>query len=82
MIRHLSKAKVRLPSGGNFSVLRFRQLGMYFGFQGLYVEELDDLSILLTVVNTGDMDSVHGRYQSINEWAAYTYFISNDFTLH
>ena len=43
VVRHLSKEKVRLPSGGNFSVLRFRQLGIYFGFHGLYVEQLDGL---------------------------------------
>ena len=36
VIRHLDGESIALPSGGNFSVLRFRQLGYYFGFHGLF----------------------------------------------
>lgn len=38
VIRHLSREDIALPSGGNFSVLRFRQLGYYFGFHGSFSE--------------------------------------------
>lgn len=34
IIRYIQKENVTLPSGGNSSVLRLRQLGMYFGFHG------------------------------------------------
>ena len=34
IIRYIQKEHVILPSGGNFSVLRLRQLGVYFGFHG------------------------------------------------
>ncbi len=31
---YLAAENVKLPSGGSFSVLRLRQLGIYFGFHG------------------------------------------------
>lgn len=34
IIRYIQKESVILPSGGNFSVLRLRQLGSYFAFHG------------------------------------------------
>ena len=34
VIRYIQKENVKLPSGGTLSVLRFRQLGMKFGFHG------------------------------------------------
>lgn len=34
IVRYIQKENVRLPSGGRLSVLRLRQLGMYFGFHG------------------------------------------------
>ena len=36
IIEYLTVEDLKLPSGGNFSVLRFRQLGYYFGFHGLF----------------------------------------------
>lgn len=35
IIRYIQRENVTLLSGGKFSVLRLRQLGMYFGFHGL-----------------------------------------------
>lgn len=37
VVRYISKEPVMLPSGGRLSVLRLRQLGMYFGFHGRYL---------------------------------------------
>ena len=34
IVRYIQKEDVKLPSGGRLSVLRLRQLGMYFGFHG------------------------------------------------
>lgn len=34
IVCYIQKENVTLPSGGNLSVLRLRQLGMYFGFHG------------------------------------------------
>lgn len=34
IVRYIQKEDVKLPSGGKLSVLRLRQLGMYFGFHG------------------------------------------------
>lgn len=34
IVRYIRKEEVKLPSGGKLSVLRLRQLGMYFGFHG------------------------------------------------
>ena len=36
IIRHIQRDLIVLPSGGRMSVLRFRQLGMMFGFHGIY----------------------------------------------
>lgn len=37
IIRYIQKEIIILPSGGNFSVLRLRQLGVYFAFHGRYL---------------------------------------------
>ena len=34
IVRYIQNENVKLPSGGRLSVLRLRQLGMYFGFHG------------------------------------------------
>ena len=34
IVRHLQKEPIPLPSGGRMSVLRFRQLGIFFGYHG------------------------------------------------
>ena len=34
IVRYIQREHVKLPSGGKFSVLRLRQLGMHFGFHG------------------------------------------------
>ena len=34
IVRYIQKENIRLPSGGKLSVLRLRQLGMYFGYHG------------------------------------------------
>lgn len=34
IVRYIQKEDVKLPSGGKLSVLRLRQLGIYFGFHG------------------------------------------------
>ena len=36
VVRYISKENVMLPSGGRLSVLRLRQLGIFFGFHGRY----------------------------------------------
>lgn len=44
IIRYIQKENITLPSGGDFSVLRLRQLGVYFAFHGLcgrIAKELD-----------------------------------------
>ena len=35
LVRHIEKKPILLPSGGNLSILRLRQLGMLFGFHGM-----------------------------------------------
>ena len=36
VVRYIAKEHITLPSGGRLSVLRLRQLGIYFGFHGRY----------------------------------------------
>ncbi|KAM0801385.1 putative proline iminopeptidase [Usnea florida] len=44
IVRHIQKEDIKLPSGGKLSVLRLRQLGMYFGFHGT----MDDVHEMIT----------------------------------
>lgn len=58
LIGYLAENNVKLPSGGNFSVLRLRQLGYYFGFHG------QSPLVLLQpwlISGAGTMDLVHGQ---------------------
>ena len=36
IVDHLLENRVTLPSGGHMSALRFRQLGILFGYHGRY----------------------------------------------
>ena len=44
IVRYIQKEDIKLPSGGKLSVLRLRQLGMYFGFHGT----MDDVHEMIT----------------------------------
>ncbi len=61
IIRYIQKENITLPSGGNFSVLRLRQLGVYFAFHGLLWSYPKGIRYI-TDLKTGTMDIVHGKH--------------------
>ena len=42
IVRYIQKEEIKLPSGGKLSVLRLRQLGMFFGFHG-YMDSVHEM---------------------------------------
>ena len=62
LIAYLEEKDIKLPSSGNFSVFRLRQLGYYFGFHGKsYLFIIDNAKRVIQVLQTWFMVSYVSR---------------------